>query len=103
MAEFTDPLAAYILTILLIVLGLAGAGYVLTDHVTGFAPSAAIIAFIGFISGLYITSNRGEWFGFMIVIGVASLILAYFLPISFVHAVAAFLIGYIIGMRTERR
>lgn len=103
MAEFTDPLAAYLLAILLLVAGIAGVGYVLTDHVTGFAPSAAVIAVIGFVSGMYVSSNQGEWFGFMIVIGGIGLILTYFLPIGAVHAIAAFLIGYIIGMRTERR
>lgn len=103
MAEFTDPLIAYLVGLLLLIAGAAGAGYLLTDHLTGAVPTAVVIGIIGFVSGLYVAANQGEWFGFMFVSGGAALVLAYFLPLEFVQAIAVFLIGYIVGLRTERR
>lgn len=103
MAEFADPLVAYLVLFLILIGGAAATGWYLTEHITGFALAAVIIGILGFVSGLHVVSNQAEWFGLLIVMGIVSLTLAYFLPITVLQAAGVFVVGYFVGMRTERR
>lgn len=103
MTEITEPGFAYIILFIGIILGAVGIGWFLAEQVTGTVVGAIILALFGFVGGIHVSSNRGEWVGFLLVAGGFSAIIAYFLPMQIVEGVAAFGIGYVLGLRTERR
>lgn len=103
MTEFTDPTIAYLFIFVVALGGAAGAGYFLAEHVVGAAIGFLILGLGGFVSGIHVADNHAEHAGFLVFSAGVAAVIAYFLPVQVIEGVAAFVIGYILGMRTKRR
>lgn len=102
MSDMLDPLANFFVIMGVLVVLSVGVGLFLPDTI-GMVGTVIFLGLFGFLSGHYMESNEGEWFGFLLASGLLAAIIAYFLPLPLPVELAIFVIGYVIGMETERR
>lgn len=102
MSDILDPLANFFVIMGVLVVLAVVVGLFLPDTL-GIVGTVVFLGLFGFLSGHYMESNEGEWFGFLLASGVLAAIISYFLPLSMPIDLAIFVVGYVIGMETERR
>ncbi|MCJ7478557.1 MAG: DUF4407 domain-containing protein [Candidatus Nanohaloarchaeota archaeon QJJ-7] len=102
MSEVLDPAYIYILLFIgLLIVGL-GLGYNASDAIGG-TGSIALTVILGFLAGIYSSREENQLFGSLALTTGFTLIVVWLLPLGLEWGIAIFLIGFIIGMKTERR
>ncbi|MDY6761780.1 MAG: hypothetical protein SVY41_01905 [Candidatus Nanohaloarchaea archaeon] len=101
MTDVLDPSKAYIILFAALVLlglgvGAAGAGL-------GVVGAVLVAALLGFVAGLYTERESTDIFGSLVLTAGFTAVVGWMLPLSITWTVAVFLLGFIAGMRTERR
>ncbi|MFB6265559.1 MAG: hypothetical protein ABEI07_00570 [Candidatus Nanohaloarchaea archaeon] len=102
MSEILDPTYAYILLFSVLVIVGIGAGYTAGERL-GTVGSIALVGIIGFVSGLYTSREEADLFGSLVLTAGFAVLVAWFLPLALTWSLAVFLVGFIAGLRTERR
>lgn len=103
MGVMTDPGATTLIYVAVAAAVMAGAGYLLQDQIQGSAAVIVFFVLVGFLAGLYIMSHSGEWLAFLIPSAALVLLLGYVMGTEAVQVLAAYTIGYVVGIRTRRR
>ncbi|MDY6769583.1 MAG: hypothetical protein SVU88_01285 [Candidatus Nanohaloarchaea archaeon] len=102
MSEALDPTQSYVLLFILLIVAGVGVGLAAGPRLEVIG-SAALVGIIGFVSGLYTSREETDLFGSLLLTGGATALVAVFLPLTVTWSIAVFLVGFIAGMRSERR
>lgn len=102
MAGVLDPTPSYILLLALMVIGAMGLGYASAGDI-GFLGSSVLIGIIGFLGGIKASHETTHIPATAVFVGLPVALIAWLLPITVLWGLAAFLLAFILGMRTERR
>ncbi|MDY6768938.1 MAG: hypothetical protein SVW02_02410 [Candidatus Nanohaloarchaea archaeon] len=102
MTDVLDPTTAYLLLFIILVFAGLGIGYTAGGQL-GLIGSAIFAGVLGFAAGLYTTRETTDIFGSLLLTGGFAAVIGIFLPLTVTWSVAVFLVGFILGMRNERR
>ncbi|MFB6265479.1 MAG: hypothetical protein ABEI07_00160, partial [Candidatus Nanohaloarchaea archaeon] len=58
---------------------------------------------LGFVAGIYSSREENDLFGSLVLTGGFTALVVWLLPLGMEWGIAIFLVGFIAGMRTERR
>lgn len=101
MTEVLDPTPTYILALTGLALVAAGLGFTAAGTLSLFG-TILLAAVLGFIAGIYAAREAAEWFGSFLVTAALTAVVLSFLPLGVSRGLVVFLVGFIVGMRTER-
>ncbi len=101
MTDVLDPSTAYL--ILFTVLFLAGIGIGVAGAGFGVLGSGLIVALLGWVAGMYTSRESTDIVGSLLLTAGFTAVVGWMLPLSVTWTIAIFLLGFIAGMRTERR
>ncbi len=102
MTEITDAGIVYLVTIGVAIIAAAGAGWYVAEQLST-VITAIILLLLGYFGGIHVASNNAEVIGFSLLALIVVTIFAYMLPITVLGGLALFIVGYLLGMQTERR
>lgn len=102
MSELLDPSHTHAIFFVLALLAALGVGYTAGGSL-GMLGSVLFTGFLGFVAGLYTSREETDIFAALVLTGGFTALVGLFLPLSVNWSVAIFLVGFIVGMRTERR
>lgn len=102
MTDLLDPTKAYLLLFTVLILGGLGVGYTAGDRLSVLG-SVIFAGGLGFVSGIHASREEVELLASMLVTGGLTALVVMFLPLGVDWGIAVFLIGFILGMRTDRR
>ncbi len=101
MTDVLDPTPAHLLFFSLLIAAAAGIGYTMGGRL-GLFGSAVFAGIIGFAAGLYAEGEEASPVAIAVVAGGLTAVTLVFLPLSLTWGTAVFLVGFAVGMRTER-